>query len=103
MDTNKKSHLIEIKKNRIIIENEFMKIMELDAMWDDEREYVWALIFYQQYNYKFRYIKKYLHDKDENLLLAKILINFFGNRYGIRYEDSLEVLSDFAERMVYLL
>jgi hypothetical protein len=103
MDINKKLSLFETKKNRSIIENEFMRKMELDASWDDEKEYIWALIFYQQYNYKFRYIRKYLYVKDENLLLAKILINYFAHRYGIRYEDSLEVLSDFAEKMVYLL
>jgi hypothetical protein len=80
-----------------------MKKMELDAQWEDETKYIWALIYYQQYNYKFRYIKKYLKNTDENLLDAKILINYFAHRYGIRYEDSLEVLSDFAEKMYDVL
>jgi hypothetical protein len=90
-------------QQRIIIQNEFMKKMELDAQWEDETEYIWALIHYQQYNHKFRYVKKYLKDTDENLLNGKILINYFANRYGIRYEDSLEVLSDFAEKMYDVL
>jgi hypothetical protein len=86
-------------KERIIIQNEFMKLMELDANWEDETEYIWALIHYQQYNYKFRYVKKFVKHSDENLLNAKIIINYFSHRYGIRYEDGLEVLSDFAEKM----
>ena len=90
-------------KQRIIIQNEFMRQMELDANWEDETEYIWALIHYQQYNPKFRYVRKYLKDTDENLLNGKILINYFANRYGIRYEDGLEVLSEFAEKMIYVL
>lgn len=92
-----------MQSKRQIIQDEFTKFMELDASWNDEEVYIWAFIYYQKYNYKFRYVKKFSKYTDENLLYAKILINFFANRYGIRYEDSLEVLSDFAEKLVYKL
>jgi hypothetical protein len=94
---------MEFRKNRTIIQNEFTRMMELDSGWNDEELYIWALIHYKRFNSKFRYVKKYAKKSDENILLAKILINYFAKRYGIRYEDSLEVLCEFAEQIFYKL
>jgi len=94
---------MEFRKNRNIIQKEFKKMMDLDSRWDDEELYIWAFIYYKKFNPKFRYIRKYLKQSDENILLAKILINYFAKRYGIRYEDSLEVLSEYAEQLYYKL
>jgi hypothetical protein len=94
---------MEFRKNRNIIQKEFKKMMDLDSRWDDEELYIWAFLYYKRFSPKFRYVKKYIKRTDENILLAKILINYFGKRYGIRYEDSLEVLCDYAEQMYYKL
>ena len=90
-------------KNRLIIKKEFKKMMDLDSRWEDEELYIMAFLYYKRFNVKFRYVKKYLKQSDENILLAKILINYFAKRYGIRYEDSLEVLSVYAEQLYYKL
>jgi hypothetical protein len=94
---------MEFRKNRHIIQTEFKKMMDLDSRWDDEELYIWAFLYYKRFSPKFRYVKKYIKRTDENILLAKILINYFAKRYGIRYEDSLEVLCDYAEQMYYKL
>ena len=94
---------MEFRKNRHIIQTEFKKMMDLDSRWEDEELYIWAFLYYKRFSPKFRYVKKYIKRTDENILLAKILINYFAKRYGIRYEDSLEVLCDYAEQMYYKL
>jgi hypothetical protein len=94
---------MEYIKNRLIIKKEFKKMMDLDSKWDDEELYIMAFFYYKRFNTKFRYVKKYLKQSDENILLDKILINYFAKRYGIRYEDSLEVLSEYAEQLYYKL
>jgi hypothetical protein len=94
---------MEFRKNRHIIQTEFKKMMDLDSRWDDEELYIWAFLYYKRFSPKFRYVKKFIKRTDENILLAKILINYFAKRYGIRYEDSLEVLCDYAEQMYYKL
>jgi len=94
---------MEFRKNRHIIQTEFKKMMDLDSRWDDEELYIWAFLYYKRFSPKFRYVKKYIKRTDENILLAKILINYFAKRYGIRYEDSLEVLCEYAEQMYYKL
>ena len=98
-----KSPFYLMQNKRLIIQEEFTKFMELDASWNDEERYIWAFIHYQKFHHKFRYVKKFSRFSDENLLYAKILINFYAARYGIRYEDSLEVLADFAEKLIYKL
>jgi hypothetical protein len=94
---------MEFRKNRHIIQTEFKKMMDLDSRWDDEELYIWAFLYYKRFSPKFRYVKKFIKRTDENILLAKILINYFAKRYGIRYEDSLEILCEYAEQMYYKL
>lgn len=90
--------LSQMEEDRLLVENEFIKNMNLGL--ENEKEHIWAFIDYKQKDYKFRCVKRLLKDGDKNLLFAKVLIKYFAKKHNISCDDGLEVLADLAEGVI---